>query len=105
MSKFIVLGVALATLIAGGAAAFKLTHGPALAAQPVDPAILHGFLQREVATRWRCPKIGGQAAYEGRGAADCGQRSEAAGVAARVPVPMSAFGGKADMDRTRGNVR
>ena len=33
-------------LTAGGAAAFKLTHGPALAAQPVDPAILHGFLQR-----------------------------------------------------------
>jgi hypothetical protein len=46
MSKFIVLGVALATLIAGGAAAFKLTHGPALTAQPVDPGILHGFLQR-----------------------------------------------------------
>jgi hypothetical protein len=46
MSKFIVLGVALAMLTAGGAAAFKLTHGPALAAQPVDPAILGGFLQR-----------------------------------------------------------
>jgi hypothetical protein len=46
MSKFIVLGVALAMLTAGGAAAFKLTYGPALAAQPVDPAILHGLLQR-----------------------------------------------------------
>ena len=48
MSKFIVLGVALAMLTAGGTAAFKLTHRPALAAaaQPVDPAILHGFLQR-----------------------------------------------------------
>ena len=46
MSKFIVLGVALAMVTAGGAAAFKLTHGSALAAQPVGPAILHGFLQR-----------------------------------------------------------
>jgi hypothetical protein len=46
MSKFIVLGVALAMLTAGGAAAFKLTQRPALAAQPVDPAILHAFLQR-----------------------------------------------------------
>jgi hypothetical protein len=46
MSKFMVLGVALAILAAGGTVAFKLTHRPALAAQPVDPAILHGFLQR-----------------------------------------------------------
>jgi len=46
MSKFVVLGVALATLTAGGAAAFKLTQGPVLGAQPADPAILHGFLQR-----------------------------------------------------------
>ena len=37
------------------------------------------------------PEIGGQAAREGRGAADRGQRDEAAGVTAskviRVPVP------------------
>ena len=48
MSKFIVLGVALALLAAGTMVAFKLTHRPALAApaQPLDPAILHGFLQR-----------------------------------------------------------
>ena len=48
MSKFIVLGVALALLAAGTTVAFKLTHRPALAApaQPLDPAILHGFLQR-----------------------------------------------------------
>ena len=48
MSKFIVLGVAFALLAAGTMAAFKLTHRTALAAptQPVDPAILHGFLQR-----------------------------------------------------------
>ena len=48
MSKFIVLGVALALLAVGTMVAFKLTHRPALAApaQPLDPAILHGFLQR-----------------------------------------------------------
>ena len=48
MSKFILLGVALALLAAGTMVAFKLTHRPALAApaQPLDPAILHGFLQR-----------------------------------------------------------
>jgi hypothetical protein len=48
MSKFIVLGVALAMLVAGTTVAFKLTHRPALAAtaQPLDPAILHGALQR-----------------------------------------------------------
>jgi urea transporter len=49
MSKFIVLGVALAMLAAGAiTTAFKLTHRPALAApaQLVDPAILHGALQR-----------------------------------------------------------
>jgi hypothetical protein len=46
VSKFIVLGVVFAMLTAGGAMAFKLTHRPALAAQPVDPALLHSFLQR-----------------------------------------------------------
>jgi hypothetical protein len=49
MSKFTVLGVALALLATGTIiTAFKLTHRPALAAaaQPLDPAILHGFLQR-----------------------------------------------------------
>ena len=48
MSKFIVLGVALALLAAGTMVAFKLTHRPALAAaaQPVDPAILHAAVQR-----------------------------------------------------------
>lgn len=48
MSKYIVLGVALAMLAAGGTVAFKITQRPALAAhpQPIDPAILHGFLQR-----------------------------------------------------------
>ena len=50
MSKFIVLGVALAIILAAGAitTAFKLTHRPAQAAhaQPLDPAILHGALQR-----------------------------------------------------------
>ena len=49
MSKFAVLGVAFAFLATGTIiTAFKLTHRPALAAaaQPLDPAILHGFLQR-----------------------------------------------------------
>ena len=48
MFKFIVLGVALALLAAGTMVAFKLTHRSALAApaQPLDPPILHGFLQR-----------------------------------------------------------
>ena len=49
MSKFIVFGIALAMLAAGAiTTAFKLTHRPALAApaQPVDPAILQGALQR-----------------------------------------------------------
>ena len=47
MSKFIVLGVALAMLSAGAiTTAFKLTHGPARAAPGQHPAILHGFLQR-----------------------------------------------------------
>jgi hypothetical protein len=49
MSKFIVLGVALAILAAGAiTTAFKLTHRPALAApaQPVNPAILKEHLQK-----------------------------------------------------------
>jgi hypothetical protein len=49
MSKFIVLGVALAILTAGAiTTAFKLTHRPALAApaQPVNPAILKEHLQK-----------------------------------------------------------
>jgi hypothetical protein len=50
MSKFIVLGVALAILAAGAiTTAFKLTHRPALAAspaQPVNPAILKDHLQK-----------------------------------------------------------
>ena len=48
MSKFTVLGVALALLATGTIVAFKLTHRAALAtpAQPLDPAIVHGFLQR-----------------------------------------------------------
>jgi hypothetical protein len=48
MSKFIVLGVALAMSAVGITVAFKFTHRPALAtpAQPLDPAILHGALQR-----------------------------------------------------------
>ena len=48
MSKFIVLGVALALLAAGTTVAFKFTHRAALAtpAQPLHPAIVHGFLQR-----------------------------------------------------------
>jgi hypothetical protein len=46
MSKFIVLFVALALLAGGTTVAFKLTHRPALAAQPLDPTLLHGFLQR-----------------------------------------------------------
>jgi hypothetical protein len=48
MSKFIVLGIALAMLTAGGAVAFNLTHRPAQAAsaRPLDPAILHAALQR-----------------------------------------------------------
>jgi hypothetical protein len=46
MSKFVMLGVALAMLAAGTTVAFKLTHRPALAAQSIDPAILHMQLQR-----------------------------------------------------------
>jgi hypothetical protein len=48
MSKFIVLGVALALLAAGTMVAFKFTHRPAQAASagPIDPALLHSFLQR-----------------------------------------------------------
>jgi hypothetical protein len=48
MSKFIVLGVALAMSAVGTTVVFKLIHRPALAApaQPLDPAMLHGFLQR-----------------------------------------------------------
>ena len=46
MSKFIVFGVALAMLAAGGTVAFKLTHRPALAAAQVDPGPLHSALQR-----------------------------------------------------------
>jgi hypothetical protein len=47
MSKFIVLGGALA-LAAGTTVAFKFTHRPAQAASagPIDPALLHSFLQR-----------------------------------------------------------
>jgi hypothetical protein len=48
MSKFIVLSVALAMSAAGITVAFEFTHRPALAAlaQPLNPAILHGALQR-----------------------------------------------------------
>jgi hypothetical protein len=48
MSKFIVLGVTLALLAAGTTVAFKFTHRPAQAASagPIDPALLHSFLQR-----------------------------------------------------------
>ena len=44
----IVLGVALALLAAGTTVAFKFTHRPAQAASvgPIDPALLHSFLQR-----------------------------------------------------------
>ena len=53
--------------------------------------------------------LGGQATDERRGATHRGQRDEAAGVAAskviRVPVPMSAFGGKADIVRACSGVR
>jgi hypothetical protein len=47
MSKFILLGGALA-LAAGTTVAFKFTHRPAQAASagPIDPALLHSFLQR-----------------------------------------------------------
>jgi len=45
--------------------------------------------------------ISGQVAHQGRGAADCGEYGQTAGVAAskviRGQVPMSAFGGKADI--------
>jgi hypothetical protein len=45
--EVILLGGVLTVLaIAGATTAFKLTHRPALAAQPLDPALLHGFLQR-----------------------------------------------------------
>jgi hypothetical protein len=48
MSKFIVLSVALAMSAVGITVAFEFTHRPALAAppQPLNPAILHGALQR-----------------------------------------------------------
>jgi hypothetical protein len=48
MSKFIVLDVALALLAAGTTVAFEFTHRPAQAAsaRPIDPALLHSFLQR-----------------------------------------------------------
>jgi len=48
ISKFIVLSVALATSAAGITVAFEFTHRPALAApaRPLNPAILHGALQR-----------------------------------------------------------
>jgi hypothetical protein len=46
MSKFIVFGVALAMLAAGGTVAFKITHRPALAAAPISPRPLHAALQR-----------------------------------------------------------
>jgi hypothetical protein len=45
MSKFIVLGVALALFAVGTTVAFKLTHRPAQAAEPVDPSILHAHRQ------------------------------------------------------------
>jgi hypothetical protein len=48
MFKFIVLAVTLALLVAGTTVAFKFTHRPAQAASagPIDPALLHSFLQR-----------------------------------------------------------
>jgi hypothetical protein len=46
MSRFILLAVVLAMLAVGTTVALKITHRPALAAQPVDPVILHGALQR-----------------------------------------------------------
>jgi hypothetical protein len=48
MSKFTALGVALVLLAAGTVVAFKLTDRPAQAASagPMDPALLHLFLQR-----------------------------------------------------------
>jgi hypothetical protein len=49
MFKFIVLGVTLALLAAvGTTVAFKFTHRTAQAASagPIDPALLHSFLQR-----------------------------------------------------------
>ena len=48
MFKFIVLGVTLALLAAGTTVAFKFTHRPAQTASagPIDPALLHSFLQR-----------------------------------------------------------
>jgi hypothetical protein len=47
MSRSILLVSVLAILTAVGAtAAFKLTHRPAFAAQPINPAILHGALQK-----------------------------------------------------------
>jgi hypothetical protein len=46
----IILSAVLVVAIVGATAAVRLTHRPALAAQPVDPAIsagpLHGSLQR-----------------------------------------------------------
>jgi hypothetical protein len=46
MCKFIAFGVALALSAVGTTVAFKLTHRPALAAQPIDPAILHMQLRK-----------------------------------------------------------
>jgi hypothetical protein len=47
MSRFIVLASVLAALTAAGATtAFKLTHRLALAAEPIDPAILHTHRQQ-----------------------------------------------------------
>jgi len=47
MSRTIALIALLATLTAiGVTTTLHLTHRPALAAQPVDPAIVHSFLQR-----------------------------------------------------------
>jgi hypothetical protein len=42
----ILLSAVLALAIVGATAAVRLTHRPALAAQPVDPAILHAHRQQ-----------------------------------------------------------
>jgi hypothetical protein len=50
MSRIVLLSAVLAVLLAVGAVtftvAFRLTHRRALAAQPLDPAILHGALRK-----------------------------------------------------------
>jgi hypothetical protein len=47
MSRMIMFASVLAVLMtAGSVTAFKLTHRPALAAQPIDPAMLHVQLRK-----------------------------------------------------------